>query len=704
MGGFKLIAIVPLKGCTKKYRKTLKIGTPYQFYSPYKIILNETETKIISIEKKQSKIPFSLYALENGINLNFSAVVGKNGSGKSTLFELLYYLIYIIGIEKKIGNRELLLPPSKDKENKKRQLVDDYKSLEEKISKFKLVQKRKNEENYNDSLDYHCNDLINKYNLQIKPEANWRKTDFYNNVLGKIGYQSALYNLLINEEIEKEFKIKEGLNLSVVFEINNDIYEITHYNNNFHYNTYDETTKMSNSLTIDEFNLSKFFYSVSINYSHHALNSKILGNWISKLFHKNDAYTTPLVINPMRDEGNFNINDELELSKERLMSNLIFDLIQDKRSLLLGKYRVSKFIFTPKKLNVETLAYNQEFLVGLNSGFLIKKLVGIEKIDEYIDYWEFAIGYLEDKLTRIKKNYSFLIYHKDQEKSNETKFNDFLLNDSSHITKKLRQVINFLKTSNKKENRSFWKVPNDNVRVEKNRDDILEWLGKFGLDLKALNPSELIEYALPGFFSIDFELEDLQDHKIQFGNLSSGEQQMILNINAIQYHLYNLQSVHDTSEKIVEINNRTEIKARVEYENINIILDEIELYYHPEMQRLLVKNLMDSFENIRSKGEKGIKSINVCFLTHSPFILSDIPSENVLRLDENINEGEAEIEETFAANINDLLANGFFMETLMGEFADSKITRVIDNISKKEFKEEDNQIIEIMVVSQFEIS
>jgi len=166
----------------------------------------------------------------------------------------------------------------------------------------------------------------------------------------------------------------------------------------------------------------------------------------------------------------------------------------------------------------------------------------------------------------------------------------FIINDTSHITKKLRQVINFLKTSNKKENRSFWKVPNGTVRIEKTRYQILEWLRIFGLDLKTLNPAELIEYALPGFFSIDFELEDLQGHKIQFGNLSSGEQQMILNINAIQYHLYNLQSVHSTTDKV---DSQTEIKTRVEYKNVNIILDEVELYYHPEPRLPELRNLVE---------------------------------------------------------------------------------------------------------------
>lgn len=69
------------------------------------------------------------------------------------------------------------------------------------------------------------------------------------------------------------------------------------------------------------------FYTIIENYSLYAYNSKILdiesegyGSWIKGLFHKNDAYQTPLVINPMRSDGNINVNREASLSHQRLMA------------------------------------------------------------------------------------------------------------------------------------------------------------------------------------------------------------------------------------------------------------------------------------------------------------------------------------------------------------------------------------------------
>ncbi len=41
--------------------------------------------------------------------------------------------------------------------------------------------------------------------------------------------------------------------------------------------------------------------------------------WLHGLFHKNDAYRTPLVITPFRREGNIDINNERELAIERLV-------------------------------------------------------------------------------------------------------------------------------------------------------------------------------------------------------------------------------------------------------------------------------------------------------------------------------------------------------------------------------------------------
>ena len=108
-----------------------------------------------------------------------------------------------------------------------------------------------------------------------------------------------------------------------------------------------------------------------------------------------------------------------------------------------------------------------------------------------------------------------------------------------------------------------------------------------------------------------------------------------------------------------------------------LFIDEVELYYHPNWQRkynyYLIEFLSKNFPNQR---------FNVYLATHSPFVLSDIPSQNIVFLKNN-----AQISKklnTFGANIHTLLSDAFFMEDgLMGEYAKSKINKAIELLNKQ---------------------
>ena len=121
-----------------------------------------------------------------------------------------------------------------------------------------------------------------------------------------------------------------NLNFDILFEKNNKFYSlqfrgakiklllsIKKEDNKFHFGT-KNLLKLENKKE-----LSQLFYSIAINYSIYGLNSNILGKWVKPLFHKNDGYKTPLVINPMRTDGNFDINDEMEFASYRLLHNLL---------------------------------------------------------------------------------------------------------------------------------------------------------------------------------------------------------------------------------------------------------------------------------------------------------------------------------------------------------------------------------------------
>ena len=47
--------------------------------------------------------------------------------------------------------------------------------------------------------------------------------------------------------------------------------------------------------------------------------------WINGLFHKNDGYMCPIVLNPFRDKGKVDMNREMRLTQQR-MEALLFSI------------------------------------------------------------------------------------------------------------------------------------------------------------------------------------------------------------------------------------------------------------------------------------------------------------------------------------------------------------------------------------------
>ena len=65
-------------------------------------------------------------------------------------------------------------------------------------------------------------------------------------------------------------------------------------------------------------------------------------------------------------------------------------------------------------------------------------------------------------------------------------------------------------------------------------------------------------------------------------------------------------------------------------------------------------------------------------VTHSPFVLSDMPKGNILYLDEGRNVTAEKHLNTFGANVNELLCQSFFLSSgFMGEFAMRKIESLV---------------------------
>ena len=163
---------------------------------------------------------------------------------------------------------------------------------------------------------------------------------------------------------------------------------------------------------------------------------------------------------------------------------------------------------------------------------------------------------------------------------------------------------------------------------------------------------------------------------IEFKNLSKGQQTFISYMGV----LYRLQNKFK------------------DFTSINLIIDELESTLHPQWQKKFL-NLLLSF--IKTSSIFNDKNLNIILSTHSPFILSDLPKENIIFLKDGKQEKAFEHKQTFGANIHTLLSDGFFMgDGLMGEYAKKKINDVIKYLKNEESiiqsDEEAKNIIDII--------
>jgi len=128
-----------------------------------------------------------------------------------------------------------------------------------------------------------------------------------------------------------------------------------------------------------------------------------------------------------------------------------------------------------------------------------------------------------------------------------------------------------------------------------------------------------------------------------------------------------------------------------ESSNNLILLDEPDNYLHPNWKKVYVNELIAFLENSFPK-----KKFQIIFTTHSPFLLSDLPKENIIFLKKG-KQVYPDIE-TFGANIHTLLSHGFFMKDgLMGKFAKGKIDEAIKILNQKKLSGEDIKYCENII-------
>lgn len=432
-------------------------------------------------------------------------------------------------------------------------------------------------------------------------------------------------------------------------------------------------------------------------------------SWINNVFHNNEEYTAPIILNPFRQDGNFNLHNEALLTEQRLAAILLefknkgYDFLPeysldsvnyelDYEHLLSGiesvedDYVVTPFVAETNKRSITDSA-------SLDLGKKMSRVLGKLKIlrnnrDSYASVimnrfgimlgedaddllWMTAL-YVIKKILEIGYTYPtysefWLVSVKGplhiaeniDERRLLSRFSRRVKKERSHINLELWQALTFLDKARNKDLSP--------LRDEFTYNDYVNvlWNGK----LQVNSVAQRMYLLPPSFFTDEIVMrENKSSHTVPIGRMSSGERQFLYSMSALVYHALNVLSVHQND--------------KIGYKNILMVLDEVEICYHPEYQRMLIYNLMNVLKqsDISSRG-----SVYVMMTTHSPFILSDIPKDNILYLKDGEQQNSESFINPFCANVNDILKQSFFLnEGFIGRYAQKKIESLMRFLTELE--------------------
>lgn len=629
----------------KHIQKSLNTNTIYYLYKGYNII-EDTKNNIKNIIEYKDKItPIEFYKINDDTSLNICSIVGVNGSGKSSIIEMIIRI----------------------------------------INNFSAV-------------------IIGE--KQTKPAA--EHLHYIDNVYARLYclVENSIFIISVKGKEIVWFHYKQTTT-------DNKNERIWIFDKKKHIQKHTLSTNSISSRKPKEFEkLSNFFYTIVCNYSLYAYNvndfiyelndeSKIRKIkhirkskkkvhvedlcWLKGIFHKNDAYQTPIVLTPFRGNGFINITGENRLAKERLISLFLYKDDNNKFpfrvinstlqavSLYITQYEEKKFA---KNNILDTLSLKRRvkedrFLLCYDEILSFWLAIYDLSVDDGISMYKDAIDYLVYKTLKIFKNYSKYnnaLKNITSEKyfSKEKLLSDLerLFGDLTHITNKIRQTIAFLKFKHYAHKSPYYLCGlNDYGKIvykllEEHKDDKYNW--------------RIIDLLPSPIFNAEIQIYDIDDSKrkniIPFSSLSAGERQIAYTVSSFLYHLVNINSVWDDIPK----EDKTE---NINYSYVNVMFDEVELYFHPDLQRKFITYLLDGLKKVPLPHIKGIQ---ILMITHSPFVLSDIPSSNILFLQRGCKIEDEHNIKTFASNIHEMLAHNFFMESTIGEFAEKQINLILN--------------------------
>ena len=647
---FCVFAIRVNKDGTTGQRK-LRAGEPYYLMQGFTVDGDTVRVSRASKTSLEDSIFNQSYKQQGTrAHLNFSAIVGMNGSGKSTLVE---YMIRLIN-------------------NFSASFFGEYK-----------LNAATDRLHYIDGMDGELYYLMYGYPfcLAIKNDSVILYRYRFNKDLSDVTSICFDKDLVLYTNHQSGTNSRQHILFSEEdsYAVQNMFYTLVSNHSIYAYNANDYVGECNGD------DLERFF-EMDFNQKHglenpEGIETKKYTNedkcWLHGLFHKNDGYQIPLVLNPFRKEGCIDINKENTLARERLVNLLVspgseFRKINDHLEVVSVTLNRSEILYNRQYINekLEADIKSGEDYESIKKSIFVNWLLLLEiKEDDFGKekcFYEDTRDYVCYKTLKIAKQYRQYQHYFTSYKKKGWQIDDFdiqaligdIMLDSSHITGKLFQAFGYLLYDIYSDDKIGKPIALSDIKEDKSLITSTEtnYPGNFYSAFKVCCfPSPI--------FDVTINLKDtITGCDVDFETLSSGEKQLTFAVSSLLYHLNNIDSVS-------EDNNR----RRIIYKHVNIILEEVELYFHPEFQKRLVKYIIDGIGQLEFMS---IQGINIVLVTHSPFVLSDIPASNILALDENCMPCEGI--RSFGSNIHDMLKDSFFLRTgWIGDFAKDYIQRII---------------------------
>lgn len=576
--------------------------------------------KNLKIEENKNYIP-NFYNIDTNNISNITAVIGKNGSGKTTLLDMITKILCV----GPFGEYNFIIAFIKNNEicvYAKEGLIN--KKIEH---DFKLITFEN--QNIKESI---CKDMIKNTSIVFFSNiVNLRNKQINSSIM-----KNNFFNISIEEDINKTY-IEPEIEFNRKY-VNQKFVDQRFVDNRVNREIKNKMTERNikflsqNNSILKVENISLYFKCY-----------QTLGVFTSSL----DKLRYYRKNNPIKRSDNYieKLNYSVTRKEKEIYEEIEREILYRHCSRRRDVLDIAYFILVDKFFEELYNKINNNDIINLINNEIKKKV----KRSRAIEMIYQVIGVIENiEIDKIRTSYQKSIDNEDSITDIVNEFKNFL----QKICKKYKQTLNNLGGI----------IGNHQIMVDTFRPYRKGKIQK-GKVLHQIMPIISVpnEEIKTLYKILNSDNNFIEMFNLEFKGLSSGQQALL--------NMYS--SFYDVLDKIED------------KKNVLVLMDEPELYFHPEWQRKYIYFIVEFFNTYYKN-----KNVQIIFTSNSPYVLSDLNNSSVIMMEKE------EKNKTFAGNIMNLLIDNYFMEDTIGKFAEEKIKGIVNRVKNKEVNSDDFKIID----------